>query len=189
MLLSGPIGSGKSTVRRLLENKGFTAIDADTIGHAVLLPDGLAFDAVAQRWPGVVVNGAIDRSRLAAIVFADVRQLRELEAITHPAIGAEIVRRVAAAGDRDVVVELPLLRPPFSNGGEGWHRLVVVGDAAIRLARAVDRGMDEDDVRRRMAAQPREAEWRAVADSVIVNDGSFDELAAAVDAWWAELTG
>ncbi|MBA2337236.1 MAG: dephospho-CoA kinase, partial [Acidimicrobiia bacterium] len=118
VVVTGPIGSGKSVVAALLRQRGATVIDADTLGHAVLGPGGEAFGAVAARWPSVVVDGGIDRSRLAALVFADRTQLEVLQALTHPAIVARIE---AAVGDADevVAVEMPLLDPTLR-----WHRLV-----------------------------------------------------------------
>ena len=93
LVLSGGIGSGKSTVGRRLAERGMAVIDADEVGHRVLEPDGAAFDEVAQRWPEVVSEDSIDRTALGRVVFGDAAQLRELEAITHPAIRAEIESR------------------------------------------------------------------------------------------------
>ncbi|MDQ3782787.1 MAG: dephospho-CoA kinase [Actinomycetota bacterium] len=178
VVVTGPIGSGKSAVAAQLRQRGATVIDADTVGHAVLGPGGEAFATVAARWPSVVVDGDIDRSRLAAIVFADRTQLEALQALTHPAIVARIEAAVGDAGEV-VAVEMPLLDPPLR-----WHRLVVLAPTSMRFWRAVRRGMDPEDVTRRMRIQPQPAAWRAAADSVIDNDGDQARIGAAVDAWW-----
>ena len=181
VVLAGPIGSGKSLVGAMLAGRGAHVIEADRLGHAVLEPGGEAFDAVADRWPAVVRNGRIDRGLLAGVVFADRSELQRLETLTHPHIASRIHAAARAATDAVIVVEMPLVVDLL---GPGWHRLVVLAPYEVRLARAVARGMDEHDVRRRMAAQPPYDVWEASADSVIVNDGDRDALAAAVDAWW-----
>ena len=181
IVVSGPIGSGKSEVGKLLAARGATVIDADEIGHAVLEPSGGAYDPVAERWPEVVVDGRIDRSALAGIVFADRNELRTLEAITHPLIARRIVATVGTVPEGTVVVELPLTVDLI---GESWHRLVIVADAQTRLRRAVARGMDTSDALRRMAAQPPIDVWEASGDSVIVNDGDRAELERSVERWW-----
>jgi dephospho-CoA kinase len=180
IVLCGPIGSGKTTVGRLLAVRGATVIEADRLGHGVLEPNGEAFDDVGARWPGVVVDGRIDRGALAAIVFADRSQLTELEAMTHPHIGRRIADAAKTAGPV-VVVELPLTSDIVGNG---WRRLVVNAPEDLRAMRAIARGMTPDDVQRRIAVQPSEAEWRAVADWVIVNDGDLATLERRVEEWW-----
>lgn len=185
VVVMGGIGSGKSAVGALFRELGAVVIDADRVGHEVLEPDGAAFGAVAARWPATVVNGRIDRAALAAIVFTDTDQLAELEAITHPAIGRTIVERARAAGNQAVVVELPLMRRML---GEEWTWIVVDAPDDLRLARAVARGGDPSDVRRRMAAQPSREEWLAAADRVIDNGGDLDELRSQVRMVWNELT-
>lgn len=183
VLLSGPIGAGKSAAAEILARRSAVVIEADRLGHAVLEPDGEAHAAVALRWPQTVARGRIDRAALADIVFADPGELSALEALTHPHIGARIEHLAAEAGDRLVVVELPLMR---SIAGNGWHRLVVVAPAAERFARAVARGMAPDDVRRRMSSQPGDESWTSRADTVIVNDGDLHDLESALDDWWQE---
>ena len=185
IVVAGGLGSGKSAVADLLAAKGATTIEADQIGHEILKPGGAAFAAVAARWPVVVVDGAIDRQRLASIVFTDLEQLEELEAITHPAIGAEIARRAHAALESPVVVELPV---PAIDAPD-WTWIVVVAEPSVRVQRAVARGMDEDDARRRIASQLTESEWRRRATHVIVNNGTLEELRAEVDALWERLAG
>lgn len=183
MVVAGPIGSGKSTVGSLLAAKGAAVIEADVVGHAVLEPGGESYAAVAARWPEVVVEGRIERNRLAAIVFADARALRVLEALTHPHIAARIDRLAARAGDAPVVVEMPLTTDIL---GSGWPRLVVMAPAETRLQRAVARGMDVADARRRMEAQPREEAWVESADWVVRNDGSIHDLEQQITQWWEE---
>ena len=185
IVVAGGLGSGKSTVADLLAARGATTIEADQIGHEILEPGGAAFAAVAARWPVVVVDGAIDRQRLASIVFTDLEQLEELEAITHPAIGAEIARRAHAALESPVVVELPV---PAIDAPD-WTWIVVVAEPSVRVQRAVARGMDEDDARRRIASQLTESEWRRRATHVIVNNGTLEELRAEVDALWERFAG
>jgi len=184
LIVGGGIGSGKSTVLRMMEQRGVVVIEADRIGHEILEPDGAAFAAVAARWPEVVVVGRVDRPRLAAIVFADTEQLRALEAISHPLIAAEIGRRVEAAGGDDVALELPLNADVV---GSGWLRLAVVAPRNQRLERAIDRGMDGADVSRRIDAQPDREAWIDAADFVIENSGSLLDLEAAVDRVVATL--
>ncbi len=165
----------------MLAARGAEVIEADRIGHAVLEPDGEAFEAVAARWPTVVRFGRIDRAALGAIVFRDETELAALEALTHPSIAVRIDELAAEAGGRVVVVELPLTKDLM---GPGWHRVVVIADADLRLDRAVRRGMDEAEVRARMAAQAPPEAWLAIADSVIVNDGDLARLERRVDEWW-----
>jgi dephospho-CoA kinase len=184
IVVSGGIGSGKSTVTARLRELGAVVIEADLLGHEVLEPDGTAFAAVAARWPAAVVDGTISRPALAAIVFSDLDQLSELESLTHPAIAAEIAHLVQAAGSSPVVLELPVA---LDLVGPGWIRVVVEAEEEARMSRAVGRGGDEDDIRQRMEAQASPQEWRRAADYVIGNDGTKAELISAVDELWAKL--
>jgi dephospho-CoA kinase len=163
-------------VREILSDLGVVTIDADSVGHRILEPDGPAFAEVSARWPDVVVEGRIDRSRLGQIVFQDPGQLAELEAITHPHIFRIISERAAETAG-GVVVEMPLLdRLP----GPDWRLVVVDARDELRIGRAVERGMTEPDVRARMASQPSRGQWLAAADAVIPNHGSLDDLESTV---------
>jgi len=177
LIVSGGIGSGKSTVLSMMRGLGVEVIEADRIGHAVLEPGGGAFEGVVENWPTVVRNGKVDRGLLATIVFSDEEQLRTLEALTHPHIAAAIQERVDAAGNGDVAVELPLNSDLL---GEGWTRIVVDAGEGERLRRAVERGLGAEDVSRRMAAQPARAEWVVGADFVVDNSGTMHALEQAV---------
>ena len=176
-ILSGGLASGKSKVRELVAEAGVVTIDADSIGHTVIRSDGPAFAQVVGRWPHVAHEGEIDRPSLAAVVFDDPDELAALEGITHPHI-MEVIRTRVAELEGTVVVEIPLL----SHGlGEEWRRVVVDCRDEVRLARAIQRGMGDEDARARMAAQPARAEWLAVADLVVPNHGTLEELAATVE--------
>ncbi|HJQ92234.1 MAG TPA: dephospho-CoA kinase [Acidimicrobiia bacterium] len=172
-LITGGIGSGKSEVRRLLAVRGIHAVDADAVGHLVLADEGLT--PVAERWPDVVLEGQIDRQALARIVFDDPGELEVLEAITHPLIFGRIEADLKGFSGV-AVVEMPLLETSM-----GWPMVVVDADDETRRARAVQRGMDDADVRRRMASQPSRAEWLAAAAVVVPNHDEIQHLEAAVD--------
>jgi len=163
-------------VRQLLEAAGISTIDGDSVGHAVLGSDGPAYTDVAKRWPHVVQEGEIHRPSLASIVFNDPDELAALEGITHPHIFDIIATRVEEI-DSTVVVEIPHL----SHGlGDEWRRIVVDCRDETRLRRAIDRGMSQEDAKARMAAQPARQEWLAMADLVVPNHGSIDELEQTV---------
>ena len=174
-LLSGGIGSGKSVVRRLFEDHGVKTIDADSVGHEVIQSGGPGFAAVSEVWPEVVVDGEIDRKKLGAIVFADSAQLARLEGITHPHIFMVIERRLSGLAP-PVVVEIPLLVQPFPGS---WRRIVVDASDAVRLERAISRGLEREHVLRRTAHQPSRQQWLAAADVVIPNHGSTEALESA----------
>ena len=180
--LTGGIGAGKSTAARRFEELGAEVVDVDTLGHLVLLPGGRAHDAVLDAF------GTVDRRALGAIVFADPSALAQLTAISHPAINAELAERLAAIDADVVVLDMAILAESIL--GRGMYDLVVTVEAPTeqRVARAVARGMDEADVRRRIASQASEAERRRLAAHVLVNDGSEDDLRAQVDDVWNAVT-
>lgn len=184
VIIGGGIGSGKSTVLRVLEDLGAVVIEADRIGREILEPGGGAYPQVTETWPEVVIEGSIDRSRLAAVVFSDPEQLEKLEAISHPLIASAIAERVAELEDRDVVLELPLTD---DLAGPGWFRVVVDAPPRVCMERAIARGMDGVDVARRMDAQAGGGEWFSIADAVIDNRGSIADLQQQVRDLWVRL--
>lgn len=185
--LTGGIGSGKSTVSALLAGRGAVIVDADAIVHELQAPGQPVYDDIIQEFgPGVVgADGALDRAALAGIVFGDSDRLAALNAIVHPAVGAEIARRMAeeAEGDHVVILDVPLL---VESGRDDMAGILVVDvDPELALARAVEsRGMDADDVRARMARQVSRSDRLEKADFVIDNSGDLDELRAEVDRAW-----
>jgi dephospho-CoA kinase len=184
VLLGGGIGAGKSTVARLLASDGFRVISADDVGRQALSSGTGPADSVARIWPDVIVDGVIDRAKLAHVVFSDPEELRRLEAVTHPVIVEEIRRLMALHTDENLVVETPL---PGLFGDEEFVRIAVVADMDTRLARTVLRGNDADDTRRRMVAQPSDAEWRSWAVHVIDNSGTPEATASEVATVMAKV--
>jgi dephospho-CoA kinase len=187
--LTGGVGSGKSTVAALLSELGAVVIDADAIAREVVAPGTPGLQAVLTRFgPGVrAADGSLDRAKLAGIVFADAAALADLNALVHPLVGARSAELLAqAAPDAVVVQDIPLL---VENGlARTFDAVVVVeADRDVRLERLQARGLAADDARARMAAQASDAERRAVADELIVNNGSLAELRAAVADVWTRL--
>jgi len=186
--LTGGIGSGKSTVSTRLAAAGAVVVDADAITREVQQPGTEVFDAMVERFgPGIVgPDGALDRPAVADIVFGDPEALRDLNAIVHPAVGAEIVRRMTELADSDsvVVLDVPLM-VESKNAYPVAGLLVVDIDPEVAVRRLVEqRGMREADVRARMTRQATREERLARADFVIHNDGTLDDLATQVDAAW-----
>ncbi|MBA3764008.1 MAG: dephospho-CoA kinase [Actinobacteria bacterium] len=188
--LTGGIGSGKSTVARMLERRGAVVLDADRLARDVVEPGTPGFDAVVARFGDAVVapGGSLDRASLASIVFADNEARAELEAIVHPEVRRAIAEGVAARADTDdvVVFDSPLLIETGAH--EGFPVVIVVtASAENRIARLSARGMAKSDAQARMAAQmPLEAK-AAHADVLLDNDGDEAGLERQVDRLWADL--
>lgn len=178
IVISGGIGSGKSAVGTALAHRGVGVIDADAIGHRVLEPSHPCHAEVAARWPEVVTDGRVDRRALGRIVFADPAALTELESITHPAIRDELRREIDSVDLPMVAVELPFLRPFLESVD---LRLVVDAPDDVRRRRLRARGMDDDEIDARMAAQPSRSEWHESADVVVDNSGDLEALEQEID--------
>ena len=189
--LTGGIGSGKSTVARFLGDHGAVIVDADVFARDAVRAGSDAFRAVVKRFGDEVVgaDGELDRPKLASIVFADRAALADLETIIHPEVRRMIADRIQAELDTDHVVVLvnPLLIEM------GAHRdcdvvVVISADPATQVARTVARGMDEADVRARLAAQLPIEERARAADVLLDNEDSLEDLEAEVAVLWASLT-
>jgi dephospho-CoA kinase len=185
--LTGGIGSGKSAVAHRLAELGAVVIDADALAREVVAPgtEGLAAVVAAFGPQVLTADGAMDRAKVAAIVFGDEDKRRQLEAVIHPRVREQSMRMIAdAPPDAVIVHDIPLLVE--SGGTSGFDMVIVVlASEEIRLARLVSqRGMDEADVRARFAVQATDEQRRALADVEIVNEGTMAELMSNVDAVW-----
>ena len=189
--LTGGIGSGKSTVARLLERRGAVVIDADQLAREAVAKGTPGFDRVVAAFGTNVLtsDGDLDRSALAARIFSDPAEKAALEAIVHPEVARRFGERVdpLRATDRVVVYVTPLLvelglAPAFD------VVVVVTASPHLRISRvASDRGLSPDDVRDRMAAQATDEQRMEVADVLVDNDGSLAELEPQVDRLWGDL--
>ena len=189
--LTGGIGSGKSTVASLLKERGATVIDADAIARQVVETGSETLAELVAEFGDRILrdDGSLNRGELAAIAFADRIATERLNEIMHPAIKAETVRLLSAAGDSAIVIhDMPLL---LETGQQDLVDMVVVVDVPeeVQRERAVgQRGLSLDDVERRMAAQVIRSERLARADVVIDNSGTREDTARQVDALWDRLT-
>ncbi|MBL8333749.1 MAG: dephospho-CoA kinase [Rubrivivax sp.] len=191
--LTGGIGSGKSTVARVLVECGACLVDTDAIARSLTLPGGAAIPAIAQTFGAEAIgpDGALDRDRMRAIVFADPSARRRLEGILHPMIGIEGQRQAEQAGSRPVVYDVPLLAETSHWRRRADRILVVDCSAATQTQRVMARsGWTEAAVQAVIAQQASRERRRALADAVLHNDGiGPDDLAAQVRALWLHWVG
>ena len=192
--LTGGIGSGKSTVARMLADEGFPVVDADQIAREIMEPGSPVLADVADVFGADLIDdtGALNRGELARRAFASKEQTAKLNAVTHPAIRAESNRRfdaAEAAGERAVIYDMPLL---VDLGLNKEMDLTVVVDVDVdeRVRRLVaKRGLAERDARARIAQQVDDATRLAAADVVIDNNGPQEALAPQVEKLVGLLNG
>ncbi|MEV0228832.1 dephospho-CoA kinase [Nonomuraea sp. NPDC050786] len=189
--LTGGIGSGKSEVSKRLAARGAVVIDADRIAREVVEPGTPGLARVVAVFGDEVLrpDGSLDREKLGSIVFADSERLAALNAIVHPLVGERVAElQSRAADDAITVYDVPLLA---ENNLAPMYDVVIVVDASdeTRIRRLAEhRGMPAADAQARIAAQASREDRLAVADIVISNEGTLDELEARVDEVWEELT-
>nr|WP_288870339.1 dephospho-CoA kinase [uncultured Corynebacterium sp.] len=184
--LTGGIGSGKSTVARMLADEGFPVADADQIAREIMEPGSPVLAQVAEVFGEDLIDdtGALNRAELAKRAFSSTEQTEKLNALTHPAIRAESNRRfdeAEKAGARAVIYDMPLL---VDLGLHHDMDMTVVVDVDVdeRVRRLVDkRGLTEADARARIAQQVDDDTRRAAADIVVDNNGPLEALAAQVE--------
>jgi dephospho-CoA kinase len=179
--LTGSIAMGKSTVASLFAEHGVPTFDSDEAVRAFYAGDGAK--AVEAAFPGVIVEGQVDRERLGSQVLGDAEALKRLEGLVHPAVGdarAHFVERATSAGRRLVIVDVPLL---FETGGEARVDLVIVvsAPASIQRARALARtGVSEAKLEAILSRQIPDAEKRRRAHFVIDAGGTLEMTRAIV---------
>jgi len=190
--LTGGIGSGKSTVARLLEARGAVIVDADQVARDVVEPGQPAFELLVERFGPEVVgpDGRLDRPKLAEIAFATDEGTAALNAITHPAVGDEFLRRMTSApADAIVVCDVPLLVESETAASRGYELVIVVeAPRDLRLDRLEERGVPRPDAEARMAKQATDEQRRAVGTHLVDNSGDLAHLEPQVDAIWRELS-
>lgn len=188
--LTGGIGSGKSTVTSMLEERGASIVDADRIVRSLQEPGEPVFDAMVEAFGPTIVadDGTLDRQAVADMVFGDDEALKTLNAIVHPAVGDAIADRLVELAETDdvVVLDIPLL---VESGRDDMAAVIVVDvDPDIAVARLVEhRGFTEEDARTRMSRQVSREDRLAKADVVLDNSGSLDDLRRQVDDLWRRI--
>ncbi len=190
--LTGGIASGKSTVADRLAERGAVIIDSDLLAREAVAPGSAGLRAVIARFGEqmLAADGSLNRAALGSIIFDDPQARRDLEAIIHPAVRARAAELSAAAAPGSVVVQvIPLLVE--TGQSDAFDQVWVVDvDPAVQRARLQERdGLSPAEAQARMQAQASRAQRLAVADVVLANDGSADQLRQQVDQEWEKLRG
>lgn len=187
--LTGNIATGKSTVLRMLDKLGADVIDADRLAHRVIAPHGPAYTAVVEAFGPEILreDGTIDRAKLGEIVFNDPEALERLERLVHPAVGELIERKVAEAEAPVVVVEaIKLVETGRHTRGDALWIVTAPCEQQVRRLMA-DRGLDRAEAETRIDAQPPIEPKLSLADVVIENNGTLDELWRQVQTAWERI--
>lgn len=184
--LTGGIGSGKSTVSKMLADRGAIIIDGDAIARELQRSGTAVFAAMVDRFGDVVgADGELDRAKIASLVFSDAQALADLNKIVHPAIGVEMLRRISELRDTDAVaiLDFPLLAESPRKGLSGV--IVVDVDPEMAIERVVrDRGMKASDVQARIDKQASRKDRLSIADRVVDNSGTKEDLVLQVAQAW-----
>ncbi len=183
--LTGGIGSGKSLAAQFFSQLGAIVIDADQLARSAIERGSEGFDEVLLRFGDTVLkNGDIDRVALGQIIFENPEAKKDLEEIIHPRIRIEFEEAVASLNPGQVMVyEIPLLVE--TKAADRFDFIITVeSDAELRKQRLRTRGMFHSDIEKRMASQATEEQRRAIADCVLINNGTEDDLLRQVENVW-----
>ncbi len=186
--LTGGIGAGKSTVAQYFAELGALVIDADQLARIAIERGSDGFSEVLLRFgDDIIVNGDIDRKKLAEIIFSDHSARKDLEAIIHPRVQAIFAEAVEDLGEDDILIyEIPLLVE--TDAAEKFDYVITVeADLESRKARLLKKGLYISQIEKRIAAQATPQSREAIADTVIRNDGDEDELLRQVENLWESV--
>jgi dephospho-CoA kinase len=186
--LTGGIGAGKSAVAQNFAELGALVIDADQLARIAIERGSDGFAEVLLRFGDeIVLNGDIDRKKLAEIVFSNEEARRDLEAIIHPRVQAMLAEAIADLDHDDILIyEIPLLAE--TNAAEKFDYVITVeSDLELRKERLLKRGLYISQIEKRLAAQASEESRTALADTVIRNDGDEDSLLRQVENLWESV--
>jgi dephospho-CoA kinase len=187
--LTGNIATGKSVVRKMLEHLGAYGIDADALGHRAIASDAPGYQAVVDTFGKWILapDGQIDRAKLARVVFADPDALTQLEAIVHPLVRQAVDILIRRASQKVIVVEaIKLLEGPLRQACDTiW---VTYAKKEVQISRLTQkRGMSTAIAHQRVNAQPPQVDKVKVANTVIHNEGSFEDTWQQVTKAWQVL--
>jgi len=174
--ITGGTGCGKTTLLNLIAERGGLILDCDAIYHELLRTDGEMLAAIDARFPGTVENGALNRKKLGAIVFADENALLDLNRITHAAVKQEVLRRLEAAPQLAAIDAIGLFEGGLAALCDVTVAVTAPEDARIQRLMKRD-GISEEYARARIRAQHEEDWFREKCDHLLVNDGKLDAFA------------
>jgi dephospho-CoA kinase len=186
--LTGGIGAGKSTVAQNFAELGALVVDADQLARIAIERGSDGFAEVLLRFgDDIILNGDIDRKKLAEIVFSDEAARKDLEKIIHPRVQATFAEVVEDLEHDDILIyEIPLLAE--TDAAEKFDYIITVeADIELRTSRLLKRGLYISQIEKRMAAQASQESREAIADSVIRNDGDEDSLLRQVENLWESV--
>jgi len=186
--LTGGIGSGKSTVGQIFAQLGATVIDSDQLARDVIERGSIGFNEVIAKFGDEILkNGEIDRQILASLIFKYPAKRSELEQITHPLIRKAFAKVVSSAlPDSIVINQIPLL-VESNHDYKFDHIITVSASESIRSERLIKRGLTNEQIKQRMQAQATDQMREDIADSVIVNEKSEQEITDQVEKIWEQL--
>lgn len=183
--LTGGIGSGKSAVAEILEECGAVIIDSDQLAREVIERGTPGYEAVLAAFgDNILTDGEIDRSKLADVVFQDQSERKNLEAIIHPLVreAAESLMRKLPS-DSVVINQIPLLVE--TDGAKRFDHVITVSALEeVRRARLLQRGLKDYEITKRIQAQVDDSAREEIADSIVRNDGSLEDLRRIVEELW-----
>ena len=186
--LTGGIGSGKSTVGQIFAHLGAIVIDSDQLARDVIERGSIGFNEVVAKFGDEILkNGEIDRQILASLVFKDPAKRAELEQITHPLIRKAFAEVISSASPDSIVInQIPLL-VESNHDYKFDHIITVSASESIRTERLIKRGLANEQIKQRMQAQATDQMREDIADSVIVNEKSEEEITDQVEKIWEQL--
>lgn len=186
--LTGGIGSGKTTVGEILAGFGAVVLDSDQIARDVVERGSTGFDQIVATFGDEILkNGELDRSALASLVFEDPAMRLKLEQITHPLIRHAFAKAISSLPDQSIVVnQIPLL-VESKHDYKFDYVVTVSAPEQIRVERLLKRGLTKEQITSRIQAQSSDVQREAIADTVINNDKSEQDLMQQVEKLWEIL--
>jgi len=186
--LTGGIGSGKSTVGQIFAQLGAIVIDSDQLSRDVIERGSIGFNEVVAKFGDEILkNGEIDRQILASLVFKDPIKRSELEQITHPLIRKAFAKVVSSASPDSIIInQIPLL-VESNHDYKFDHIITISATESIRTERLIKRGLTNEQIKQRLQAQATDQMRENIADSVIFNEKSEQEITDQVEKIWEQL--
>lgn len=191
LVITGGLGSGKSTASAFFRRQGAATIDLDRIAAQLMEPGCATFDAVVTEFGCEIVNedGTLNRPELARLAFRDEESVKRLNAIVHPSVARELgpsITEIRLLPNQPsvIVVEVPLVVEAPVFAGMADDVLAIAAPEELRVKRAMARGLSEEEARRRIALQATDEERSEIADETIVNDGSMEQFERRLLDYW-----